>query len=150
MDVRPLDHEVRRPASASWRPDLLRQRNVRAIEPDMERAEVWCCDGIVVVTNIENVTPGGWTWHVSVSEHGQRPGRLAMEAVRRTFGMQEAEEDNHSPGMRIRSLWLPIDPAQRRACPCKAEEEPTILDAGRAGDLDRFIWRPGLNEGGPR
>lgn len=143
------DVEVRRPGP-DWIPDFAHARAARALTPELARCEVFKLHRpgrptITVLSDVENVSPGGWTWHVSASEGGGRPGREAMAAVREAFGMQEAEEDNHAPEKTIRSLWLPIDPAQRRACPCQVEE-PTVLEGGEPGDLDRVLWRPGHEE----
>lgn len=63
-------------------------------------------------------------WHVSVSHNGGIPDNLVMEMVRRDFGMQDAFEDNHQPGI-VRNLWLAIDPADRKPqCDCVANERP--------------------------
>ena len=147
MSLPILSVDPRRPQGSGWVPDLLRQRQMRREQgPVFARIEAWQHGQVLVLSNVEDVTPGGVTWHCSVSEAGGRPGRSAMRLVRRAFGMEEAEEDNHSPGQRIRSLWLPVDPAQRKPCACVVLEEPTLGDAGMPGDLDRYVWRPGLVE----
>lgn len=147
MSLPILSVDPRRPQGSGWVPDLLRQRQMRRdMPPVFARIEAWQHGQVLVLSNVEDVTPGGVTWHGSVSEAGGRPGRSAMRLVRRAFGMEEAEEDNHSPGQRIRSLWLPVDPAQRKPCACVVLEEPTLGDAGMPGDLDRYVWRPGLVE----
>ena len=138
--------DVRRPSSGAWLPALVNQRHFRAQGPWAARGEAWQHGSILVLSNVENVTPGGWTWSVLISDNGRRPGRTAMRLVRAAFGMQEAEEDNHAPRQMIRHLWLPIDPAERVPCGCARIEAPTIGDAGTPGDLDRYVWRPGLNE----
>lgn len=62
-------------------------------------------------------------WHVSVSSRfaKRRATEDDMRLVRTAFGMQEAEEDNHEPGI-ARNLWLPVDPARRVSCECKVDE----------------------------
>jgi hypothetical protein len=62
------------------------------------------------------------TWLVSVSEAGRSmPTDLTMRRVRRAFGMQQAEEDNHENGV-SRKLFLVVDPSRRVACECKTDE----------------------------
>lgn len=64
-------------------------------------------------------------WFVSVSVRGgrRRAADSELRLVRVAFGMPEgaAEEDNHHPGI-ARHLWMPVAPAERRACSCKADE----------------------------
>lgn len=74
------------------------------------------------------------TWHVSVSagdgRSSARPVTDAeLEVVRRAFGMQAAEEDNHEPGM-ARHLFLAIDPKHRAACECNVAEVTFIEPDG--------------------
>lgn len=105
--------------------------------------DAWVYRGIAVVSSVDRIHHDGPTWHLSVTEKGARPGRRAMALVRRDFGMTEAEEDNHAPGMTLRDLWMPVDPAQRNPCPCKETEEPVIEMAGQGDDAEPYIWRPG-------
>ncbi len=130
------DTPVRRPTSTAWIPNLTAQRSMRANGPAFAKAEAWTNGRICAVSNLENVEPGGWTWHVSVSEDGRRAGRQAIRAVRRDFGMDAAEEDNHAPGKVLRCLWLEVDPSRRRGCVCVAEA-PEVTEAGN----DRYVWR---------
>lgn len=65
----------------------------------------------------------GPQWHVSVSRQGlRRASNADMERVRKAFKMQQAEEDNHQPGV-TRNLMLVCDPARRVTCECKETEE---------------------------
>lgn len=62
------------------------------------------------------------TWLVSVSEFGKTmPSDATMRRVRRAFGMERAEEDNHEPGL-ARKLFLVVDAARRVECECKTTE----------------------------
>ena len=69
------------------------------------------------------------TWHVSVSAVGGVVNDGELEVVRRAFGMEAAEEDNHEPG-RARHLFLPIDPAHRADCECNTAEATFIEEDG--------------------
>lgn len=64
-------------------------------------------------------------WHVSVSMlNGSVADNLVMAMVRRDFGMEDAFEDNHQPGV-VRNLWLCVDPSDRRPqCECVDKERP--------------------------
>lgn len=71
-------------------------------------------------------------YHVSVSHQGNVASHDVMDAVRRDFQMQDAEEDNHGKGI-VRHLWREVHgtPAD---CHCKNEDPPTV-------DGERE-WRP--------
>lgn len=75
---------------------------------------------------------GGLQWHVSASRAGRRPSDRDMELVRAAFGLRDAEEDNHHPGI-ARHLWLPVDPAHRVGCEC-AEDERVVVEP------DGYTW----------
>ena len=74
----------------------------------------------------------GPQWHVSISRAGKRARPEDVSIALRAFGLVGAEEDNHHPGV-ARHYWLPVDPARRVACECKANEE-TIREA------DGYEW----------
>lgn len=61
-------------------------------------------------------------WHVSLSDDGRRPSPKLVDRVRRDFGMEGAEVDNHHPGVAVH-LMLCVDPARRVDCECKVGEE---------------------------
>lgn len=146
--------EPRRPAHPGWKPvpavayKLMSWAQAEGIR--IYAAEAWQYRGVLVISAVEEpVGDDGsgdlvLSWHLSVTEHGGRPGRRAMESVRRDFGMTEAEEDNHAPGMKLRDLWLPVDPARRVGCACKEVEQPIIEVAGHGDDAEPYVWRPGL------
>lgn len=75
----------------------------------------------------------GTQWHVSVARGIKRAKPAEVAAALRAFGMAGAEEDNHHPGA-ARHFWLPVDPAHRVACECKATET-TIVDP-----RDGYTW----------
>lgn len=75
----------------------------------------------------------GPQWHISITAVGNR--RAKPEQVRRAlraFGMVGAEEDNHHPG-NARHFFMPVDPARRVDCECKATDENVI-------DPDGYRW----------
>lgn len=72
----------------------------------------------------------GPTFHVSVSMAGAPVPDRELMRVRRDFGMLDAEEDNHHPGV-ARHLMMPKDPRYRVTCECKVDEE-VIVTAGIA------------------
>lgn len=69
----------------------------------------------------------GPQWHISITRKRRRPKDTDVRRALRAFGMVGAEEDNHHPGY-ARHFWLPVDPARRVDCECKAEET-TIVEA---------------------
>jgi hypothetical protein len=100
------------------------------------------CTGIRALSAIELVEgeDGKVTreWHVSVSHGGKIPSNEAMDMVRRAFGMEDAFEDNHNPGV-VRNLWLAIDPDDRRkGCTCVENEA--------AHEQGPRIWRDAPEE----
>lgn len=77
-------------------------------------------------------------WHLSVSRpprsadgRGRRPDDAELRRVRLAFDLVDAEEDNHHPGI-ARHLWLPVDPARRVGCECKADEVVVVEPDGYA------------------
>lgn len=78
----------------------------------------------------------GPTWLIStVRRAGQIRRRCTtrqLDFVRAAFGAQEAEEDNHQPGM-TRCLFLPVDPAYRNVCECKTNEVQITESGG-------YVW----------
>lgn len=104
----PLGVDPRRPGVSLW--TRIHDLGPLASHADFDGAEAYQMGRICVISNVENVTPGGWSWHVSVTENGRRAGRRAMLAVRAAFQMQDAEEDNHGSS----SAWT------RRTAPKRA------------------------------
>lgn len=74
----------------------------------------------------------GLQWHMSISRSGKRPKPHQVRRVLRAFGMEEAENDNHHPGV-AQNYFMVVDPAGRVGCECKVEEE-TIVES------DGFRW----------
>jgi hypothetical protein len=75
-------------------------------------------------------------FHVSVSvpSEDRRATDDEIEAVRRDFDMEDAEEDNHQPG-RIRNLFRPVHLPKGTVgmCDCKENEEVVT-------EPDGFEW----------
>lgn len=102
------------------------------------RGSAWLRGKVVVISTLDmaQLPDGagvGPQWHISVSRG--RLGRAKPEEVakaRRAFGMLDAEEDNHHPGV-ARHFWLPVDPAHRVACECKADET-------QVREADGYTW----------
>lgn len=95
--------------------------------PDAKSA--WIRRGVTVISALELAeAPDGTKQtipqhHISIGHaDGRRPTDIEVKQARACFGMSEAEEDNHSPGV-ARHLWLPCDPRRRVSCECKATEE---------------------------
>lgn len=129
---RPL--RERRPSSNVWTRDRSPCAPV-SDDPNTEAWSVWRSARLVVITTLvraelpDGSGEVGLQWHLSIVR--RQAARATDEDVmrtRRAFGLLEAEEDNHEPG-RARHLWLPVDPARRVDCECKATEivvtEPT-------------------------
>ena len=74
--------------------------------------------------------------HVSVAVrgHGRHPSDAEMASVRRDFDMEDAEEDNHSPGC-ARHLFLPLYLPRGTvgACDCKDDETQVV-------EADGYRW----------
>ena len=82
---------------------------------------------LVISTIVDMEAPDGShdvipQWHVSVSECGRRPSPKLVDQVRRDFGMEQAEIDNHHPGVAVH-LMMCVDPERRVSCECKAGEK---------------------------
>lgn len=75
----------------------------------------------------------GPQWHLSVSVAGmqRRARKHEVKQLLRDFDMEGAEEDNHHPGV-ARHFWIPLDPAHRVECQCKAEEATLVEPDGYA------------------
>lgn len=101
--------------------------------------------GVRVLSTTELIDGRGLEWHVSVSLYtGAKPtraGRYAMRLVRKAFGMEAADEDNHVPNGIVRNLWLPI--ADIGACECVETERPIVEAVNEHADErgDDYVWR---------
>lgn len=74
----------------------------------------------------------GPTWLVSFSLDGERLSGRPLDRALSDFGMSDAEEDNHHPGV-ARHFFMPVDPAHRVDCECKSDE--TIIV-----EADGYTW----------
>lgn len=91
----------------------------------------WARGTLLVISALEmaHLPDGSGTglqWHVSISRSGRRPRQGDVDLMLEHFGMAEAEEDNHEPGI-ARKFWLPVDPEKRVDCECK-ESEDLVMD----------------------
>ena len=69
----------------------------------------------------------GPTWHISVAMRGGRRAKPELVRMARlAFGMADAAEDNHHPGV-ARHFFMPVDPQWRGVCECK-DTELTLVD----------------------
>lgn len=97
--------------------------------------------GLLVLSEISSMeAPDGSTesipqWLVTASKGGARVSDRDLDRVRRAFGMEEAEEDNHAPGI-SRALFMTVDPARRVACACKTTETVYV-------EPDGYRWSAG-------
>lgn len=105
----------------------------------------------VLVFSAVEKTNRGFEWHVSVSlaspvigGSARRAPRSVVRKVRRDFGLEQAEEDNHVPHGFVRNLWLTCDPDHRGECECVDEGPPIVEPFGEPGgdEGDDYEWRP--------
>lgn len=83
----------------------------------------------LVLAQLPDRSGTGRQWLVSVSQDGHRPAGRPLRRALQAFGMADAEEDNHEPGI-ARKFWLVVDPAHRVDCECKADEEVIVEPDG--------------------
>lgn len=90
-------------------------------------ASVWRLGGILAISSWQmSKAPDGSgdvipQWLISVSDSGHRPSDRVVAKVRADFGMDDADVDNHHPGVAMH-LWMPIEKSRRKACHCKEPE----------------------------
>lgn len=100
--------------------------------------------GLLVLSEINDMeAPDGSKesipqWLVTVSKNGKRVSDDDLDRVRRAFGMEQAEEDNHHPGV-SRALFLCVDPDRRATCECKADESTVV-------EPDGYTWSNDVND----
>ena len=88
-----------------------------------------------------DIVDKGPEYHVSVSRwiHGTgivRADRNDARFVLKAFDMEDATEDNHVPGGRVRNYWRPVaDKYVGHECPC-VDDEPAMVE-----DKGDFVWR---------
>lgn len=108
------------------------------VDPDGHRAERWRRKSVLVLSSFFIAPFRGRMrpqWHVSVSASGQRPNQEQLTMALRWFGMEFAEEDNHSSGV-ARHFFLIADLAPGEApgeCECKEDEEIVV-------EPDGYTW----------
>lgn len=82
----------------------------------------------------------GPEYHISVSKQtrfgADRCTRNEAKFVRKAFGMEDAEEDNHVPNGVVRNFWLPVNQSLIGSeCPCKDTEQAFRENKGD------YVWR---------
>lgn len=78
----------------------------------------------------------GPEYHLSVSMGGQRCTAADALFAMSSFGLEDANEDNHVPSGRVRNFWRPVaDSLRGYECPCVADEPAIVEDKGD------FVWR---------
>jgi hypothetical protein len=99
---------------------------------------------LAVLSAVEFIDDGkvdGPEYHLSISRQHRTLGTRRCSSnearwVLKQFGIEEAIEDNHVPGGRVRNFWRPVaDPMVGRECLC-VESEPAIVE-----DKGDFVWR---------
>lgn len=73
---------------------------------------------------------------LSISDKGWRPSDDVCRAALADFGLEGAEEDNHSPG-RARHFWLDEGRTVQPDCECKATEETVVEPDGYRWQRER-------------
>ncbi len=155
-----LDRELQ-PKGTAWRPaggirlpPLASQLSYSA----------WTNGRVLVISALELAdyptgVGSGPQWHLSISAFGKRAEDKLCQRALKAFGLARAEEDNHEPG-NARHFWLPVDPAHRVDCECKADEVPHVEPNGhrwtndpdpaqcRGCGLERLIGKPCPIHGG--
>lgn len=102
--------------------------------PSTRAISAWLRAGVFVVSelceaDLPDGTGPGLQWLISISRRASRPRPQDVRRALRAFGMKGAEEDNHEPGI-ARKFWLPVDPAHRVDCECKATDELVVEPDG--------------------
>lgn len=104
---------------------------------------VWYRSGVMVVSALEMAdAPDGRgdmipQWHISIAGNRRRSTDVEVRQTLVCFGMMDAEEDNHHPGV-ARHFWLTVDPARRVDCECKTTEETIV-------EMDGYRWQNSKN-----
>jgi hypothetical protein len=113
--------------------DLLERLGLRTIAVSAWQRGPACAISALELAEYPDGNGFGPQWHVSVSRMGKRPKWNDVRATLRAFGIvTDAEEDNHHPG-NARHFWVPLDPARRVECQCKADEDLVV-------DPDGYVW----------
>lgn len=132
----------KRPAGLEWTEQRVPPQTW-AGRPKPAAISAWTCGPIFVLSELslhmEAPDGNGTTpqWLVTISAKGQRPTPKQTRKALRAFGMTEAEEDNHAPGI-TRGFFLVVDPARRVACQCKTDETVVV-------EPDGYRWSKDLS-----
>lgn len=133
----PLPEAKRPPGWASWT-----YHGILRTGEDPANRHVWSCKRLLVISSVAPMDWRGetrWQWLVSVTVKDARgqQRRASDEEIARAlehFGMKDAEEDNHTPGIgRMFFRHCDAAPGEVSACECKETEEVVQ-------DPDGFAW----------
>lgn len=133
---------VKRPRLPGWREVPVDGPVARSGRPT--RAFCHPASSLAVISAVEFIDDGkvdGPEYHLSISKQHRTLGTrrcTSNEArwVLKQFGVEEATEDNHVPGGRVRNFWRPVaDPMVGRVCLCVEGENAIREDKGD------FVWR---------
>jgi hypothetical protein len=127
----------RPPAWASWTYHGI----LRAGDAAADR-HVWSYKRVLVISTVASMHWRGearWQWLVSISVtdgRGQRTRGTDAEIARALehFGMRDAEEDNHTPGI-ARMFFRHCDAAPGEVSSCECKETEEVVQ-----DPDGFAW----------
>jgi hypothetical protein len=137
---------VKRPVVAGWR-ELPREAIPREAWQSARRVmRAYFHEGysLAVMSAVEYINDGkvdGPEYHLSISRQHRTLGTMRCSSrearvVLRQFGVEEAIEDNHVPGGKVRNFWRPVaDPMVGRPCPCADTENAMVEDNGD------YVWR---------
>jgi hypothetical protein len=78
------------------------------------------------------------SYHLSISVSGQRASDDVIRGVLADFGLEGAEEDNHSCG-NARHFWLDEGRAVQPECECKGTEETVIEPDGYRWQREKAV-----------
>lgn len=114
------------------------QRHARRRTPGAHCESTWSIGTITVISSLVTAElpkgdGSGLQWLISISDRGRRPKPHHVRKALRAFGMADgSDRDNHHPG-NAQHYWMPVDPAERVSCQCKADEV-TVREA------DGYTW----------
>lgn len=119
-----------------YRPPAMLAELGYPLEAWLHKSGLFVLSTLEVAETVAGSEQVGPCWHLSVSLLGKRCDTAAAKWVLRQFGLEDAEEDNHVPGGKVRNFWRPVaDRLSGYQCPCK-EEEPAMVE-----DKGDFTWR---------
>lgn len=109
--------------------------------PNTRSWSAWTNGKLLAISALEmaelpDASGPGLQFHVSISAMGKRCDDEQARRALKAFRLVGAEQDNHEPG-NAKHFWLPVDPAHRVDCECKASEIPMVEPDGHRWSRDR-------------